>query len=235
MLTGGRTPHVACFLVFSVSSDKKYFPNFVLILCDKLTTFFLTLTDQNRSDYPLLHGIRNGDRDTLLKLYREYFPGIRIYLAQHHGSEQDAKDVFQEGLVILHQKCSDPKFELRSSIKTYLFAICKHLWMRESRNRGNRLRILNENFTEETTVEGMDEVLINREKEQLFYEKFEELNEECRKLLKLFFVGRSMNEIAREHNYSNEQYARKRKFLCKKKLLELVKSDHRFAQLQNKR
>ena len=59
------------------------------------------------------------------------------------------------------------------------------------------------------------------------------MGEDCQKLLELFFQKKSMDDIAVEMGYASEGYARRRKSQCKDRLVELVKNDAVFRELQN--
>ena len=58
---------------------------------------------------------------------------IRLLIYQMGGNWEDAKDIFQDGLLELIRKSEDPGFQLTSSIKTLLYAVCKNLWKYKSR------------------------------------------------------------------------------------------------------
>jgi DNA-directed RNA polymerase specialized sigma24 family protein len=81
----------------------------------------------------LLHGIKVRDREVLKYVNREYRPIIRLLIHQMGGSVDDAKDIFQDGMLELIRKSEDSSFQLTSSIKTLLYAICKNLWKYKSR------------------------------------------------------------------------------------------------------
>ena len=85
------------------------------------------------TDQQLLRGIKVRDRKVLEYVHREYRPIIRLLIYQMGGSLDDAKDIFQDGMLELIRKSEDPSFQLTSSIKTLLYAICKNLWKYKSR------------------------------------------------------------------------------------------------------
>jgi hypothetical protein len=71
------------------------------------------------------------------------------------------------------------------------------------------------------------------DEQNLFWSAFQQLGEECQKLLRLFFDKEKMAKIAEMMGYGSEGYAKKRKFQCKEKLVELIKTDRRFDELKN--
>ncbi len=66
-------------------------------------------------------------RKSVKGLY-SFYPGIRKFIAANKGSREDAEDIFQEVLLIVHQQLKQPDFILSSSLKTYSFGIAKNLW-----------------------------------------------------------------------------------------------------------
>jgi len=50
-------------------------------------------------------------------------------------------------------------------------------------------------------------------------------------VLKLFSEGSSYEEIARKMGMKNEAYARRKKYLCKEALMEIIKTDPEYHDL----
>src|SRR5919112_4606421 len=102
------------------------------------TTSSLTPTDD-----ALIVAIRGGDERALAHLYRLHWPMVSHFVLQNSGSEDDAQDVYQEGVVVFYEKVRDGSLELSCQIKTYLYAVCRRLWLKrlttKSRLHGVRL------------------------------------------------------------------------------------------------
>ena len=183
------------------------------------------------ADQSKLEGIQRGDRATVEGLYKDYFPRISTFIRQNSGSESDAKDIFQDAMVVLFKKVNSPGFELKSALYTFLYAICRNLWLKKLRNSGR------EGVTLEGDVEYIDENVeeeeLTREAQyQLYRKKFRELGEGCQNLLRLSMAGKRMREIVSQLGMSSEQYARKRKFQCKQQLIKLIQNDPSFDELR---
>ena len=82
----------------------------------------------------------------------------------------------------------------------------------------------------------LDQDLIGRleqsEKEQLFYKHFDLLGEQCRKIMMWFFDKTALSEIAKRLD-TTENYIKKRKFVCKEKLVKAIQNDPSFSELKN--
>ncbi len=92
---------------------------------------------QKTTDELLLIRLRKEDNTSFELLYQWYFPAVAGYVTNHSGSSDDAEDIFQEAIIVLLQKVRQPGFALTASLKTYLFAVAKNLWLK--RLRDNRL------------------------------------------------------------------------------------------------
>ena len=69
------------------------------------------------------------------------------------------------------------------------------------------------------------------ERYRLYRAKFRELSENCRRVMSLYFQKVPMEEIAQLMGFASVNYAKKRKYQCKEKLVSLVRADESFSQL----
>lgn len=181
------------------------------------------------SDDAIVTGIRLRDRETIWSLYKQYFPTISHLITTNSGTEIDAEDVFQDALVIIYKKISDNELILTSSFKTYLYSVCRNLWLQKLDKKTFSTDILDlaedSEFQESIHFEFTD---TESEKIKIFQEHFLELTADCQKILKLFMAKTSLKEIAEEMGFGSEKYAKTRKFMCKEKLKEKILNDARF-------
>jgi RNA polymerase sigma factor (sigma-70 family) len=88
------------------------------------------------SDQEIISQLRTGQQHkALVKLYA-HLPKVERMVRNHSGTRADAKDLFQDALIILLGKAKDEGFTLSCSISTYLYAICRNRWQEELRRRG---------------------------------------------------------------------------------------------------
>jgi len=179
----------------------------------------------------LIH-LATGSEQGILKIYSNCYPSIEKYILSNNGTVQDAKDVFQDGLIVFYENQKSPDFQLLVKFETYLFAICKNIWLKQLRlkKRSNAVT-----FDDDLVL--IDEDFIELElsrhyRYKLYKSKFNLLGNECKKLLTLFFQKKSMVEITRLLNYKNDSYTRKKKYKCKEKLTQLIKKDPDFNRLK---
>jgi RNA polymerase sigma factor (sigma-70 family) len=178
------------------------------------------------SDTELINGLISKDERILREYYNMYFHGIRRYVLSNNGRDEDARDLFQDVLLVMFQKVRDGKFKLTCALGTYLYSVSRFLWLKEL---GRRKWISYQPVDHEDYMDiDADIVLINEKNERLlFYRKYyEKLSENCRKVLSLFAEGCSIKEITKVMGYKSEQHTKNRRYRCKLSLIRSVKGDY---------
>ncbi|GAA4115797.1 hypothetical protein GCM10022393_16150 [Aquimarina addita] len=177
----------------------------------------------------IMEGIVTGDRQVIKEFYTNNYPYIRKYIIQNSGDETDAEDVFQDAIIMMYQKLKTGTLEVHSSLRTYFYAICKNIWR-------NRLR-RNKKFVGSSDMVNAEEIDVSlleeieqKEREQLYQRYFLKLSHTCRELLTMVFEGKTMREISDMTEYSSG-YARKKKFDCKKSLMDMIEKDSAYHEL----
>ncbi len=176
-----------------------------------------------------LQALLKNDRKGIEAIYKEMFPNIRKWVQRNSGNEQDAGDVLQDAIIVVFEKASQPNFELTGSFYSYLTSVCRFIWLRKlkknSRTTGNLP--IEKDISEDASIET---ILQEEERVALFQKYYNTLNEVCKKVLKLFFEGRKMKEIATQMGYA-EKFARVKKHMCQKKLISKIQGDRRYREL----
>lgn len=168
-------------------------------------------------DAEILARMRKGDESAIEYLYQKYYRMMIKLVTSNSGTEYEAKDIYQEALVVLWQKAISNNLVLTSKLSTYLYSICQNLWRKEL-DRKSRLSNETHDQTEYMEHDSNERVKIIRE-------CIEQLGETCQKVLTYYyFDGMSMNDIAEKLNFSSTDTAKTKKYKCKKRLDQLVKS-----------
>ncbi len=183
---------------------------------------------KNYGDEELLQAIRDDINmdDAIRYLYRNYFNGLRVYVQQNQGSNQDAEDIFQETIVAFIQLVQQNRFRGDASIKTFLFAINKNTWLNELKRKG-RAGVREAKFenARETVDEGISHYIAGREARNQVLGIMEKLGEGCKKILLAFYYENlSMKEIIGTMNYENDQVLRNKKYKCLKQLEQMLQA-----------
>ncbi len=154
---------------------------------------------------------------------------IKQMVTNHGGNEEDARDVFHEGIITLDRKIRQNEYEDRGTIESYLFGVCRFIWSNQQRK--NKRVELKEDFTpfDRSSGENPLDTMLNNEGQHLVATLFGQLGENCSKILTLWKLSYSMNEIAEEMGLPSGENARKHKFRCYQKLLGLIDNSPELA------
>ena len=181
------------------------------------------------TDEAIITGLRNRDGLIIRYVYKEYYPTIKFLITTNSGTETDAEDVFQDALVVLYRKIARENLVLTSSFKTFLYSICRNLWLQRLDRRVFSNEFLDMEDLSETQESSYNEQPDEEiEKYRLFQQHFYKLSEDCQKILKLFMGKVSLREIAEIMGFKTEKYAKTRKFMCKEKLKNSIINDPNF-------
>jgi RNA polymerase sigma factor (sigma-70 family) len=169
------------------------------------------------NDQEILVRLKQGDENTLDLIYKQHYRMMVKMIIKNNGSEEEAKDIYQESLIVLWQKVRDPNFVLTSKISTYLYSICLNLWRKELERK--------KRFSYEV-AEGSETIDMDRdERVKIINNCIQKLGETCRDILTYYYFDRlSMVEIAEKMGFANSDTSKTKKYKCKKELDLLVKS-----------
>ncbi len=181
----------------------------------------------------LITGIRNHDSEVLEYIYLTYFPMIEGFVTHHHGNRDQAKDVFQEAMIIIYNRIRAGELELSCKFGTFLYAICKKIWIQERK----KYLLHNDKLKQHPMAlhdPGPDEdPVLQQHLVHIFNKHFNALSADCRKILTMFFNDHSIEEIRSAMNYSNLHHAADRKYRCKKSLVKRILNDPLFKRLKD--
>lgn len=175
------------------------------------------------SDEQIIAALRNNDDSVLSVLYKLYFGSINHFIITNSGSEDDAKDIFQEAIIVFYQNIKDQNFELNCKIKTYLYSVSRLMWLK----RIKKASAIVGNITDFEGFIAIDEseASIIEEREIQFgkmSQALSELGEPCKTLIEDFYVKQlSMSQISEKFGYTNADNAKTQKYKCLMRLKKL--------------
>ena len=145
--------------------------------------------------------------------YISYFSKVASFISKRGGTLEDAKDIFQESLVILYEK-KNTEFNL--SEEAYLFGICKNLWFKQS-NTNSKFQNEDMDFIEEA------EPTID---EHRLLKLLNSAGKKCMRLLQRFYYDNLKTEsIKEEFGFSSNHSTAVQKYKCLEKIRETVKQN----------
>jgi RNA polymerase sigma factor (sigma-70 family) len=173
-------------------------------------------------DQELLQGLANSDDKSLEIIYSDNFPMIYRMVLQNNGSEDDAKDLFQESVIILYEKVQEGGFVLTSRLKTYIYAVCRRLWLKKLQGQAWQGTITEE-LEDVTPMEDTIEEHARRDEQFNIMEKaMGNMGEPCRTILEDYYLRKkSMQEISEKFGYTNAENAKNQKYKCLMRLKKL--------------
>ena len=172
------------------------------------------------TDEEIINLFRGGKREKAFsKLYGQW---SKIYnmVRQYGGNRDDAKDIFQEALIVLYNKLESDDFKLTGSLNGFIYQTCRHLCLRKQRK---------ESLTPLSVLDGeidgniIDETGATHIQSTLAEKALEKLADKCREILQFFYLEkRSMEWIAGHLGLKSEQAAKTQKYKC----LEVAKNEY---------
>lgn len=168
-------------------------------------------------DEVVIEKIKKGDESAIEYLYKKYYRMMINLVQKNNGTEDEAKDIYQDALVVFWEKVASGDFVLSSKISTYLYSVCTNLWRKELERK-------------KKTVSEEHDVAVHvnygsNEQIEAIHSCIAKMSDTCQKVLTMYYFDRiSMAEIAEKLGFSNSDTAKTKKYKCKKELDSLVLS-----------
>jgi RNA polymerase sigma factor (sigma-70 family) len=183
----------------------------------------------NNKEQILLKGLAANEATAIETIYRENYVIIQSFILKNHGYPEDARDIFQEAMIVLYEKATSGSFELTCQITTYLYSVCRRLWLKKLQQVQRYTSAID---TSEETIPVEEELETHIKKNEyliLVEQTMEKIGEPCKSLLQAYyFHKKSMQEIADIFGYTNADNAKTQKYKCLVRLKKIF-----FAQYKN--
>jgi len=180
----------------------------------------------------LLNGLAKNDRDAVEAIYAGHYSMIQSMIINNNGSADDARDIFQEAMIVLYEKARSGSFELHCQLKTYIYSVARRLWLKRLKQMQ---RINTEvNGLEETVPveEDVDAHELRNQEFQVIEKSLSSLGEPCKSLLEAFYLQKkNMNDIAEAFGYTNADNAKNQKYKCLIRLRKLFFANYKPGKL----
>jgi RNA polymerase sigma factor (sigma-70 family) len=177
-------------------------------------------TDKNEQQ--LLEGLALNDRKSIELIYKQHYGMVQSLVLGNSGYPDDARDIFQEAMIVLYEKVRSGSFELNCQLKTYLYSVCRRLWLKRL---GQSQKSVTEVESLEDAIPVEDELERHEQRNrdfQVMELSLNTLGEPCRSLLKAYYLEmKSMVEIAGDFGYTNADNAKNQKYKCLMRLKKI--------------
>ncbi len=183
------------------------------------------LSRRRFSDEMIIQSIKEGDKNenrSIEQLLNMNRGKIKAHVLSNSGGEDDAELVLTEGVTQLIFNIRKDKFQGQSSLDTYLFVICKRVWIKVV-NKESRYVDFESNYQEfgefeSSPLKFFNEMELTQEVKNLLGV----IGDSCKTVLELWSHHFSMKEIANRMNFKNAQIAMNKKNKCLSKLKGIV-------------
>ena len=150
-----------------------------------------------------------------IALYKSTFPAVAKYISKMGGSFDEAKDIFQDALMIYYEKAASGSLSLKTNEKAYLMGITKHLWVKKHQDNCKLVSI------DEFDAENAGDTEIAGNKVLCFLQT---AGKKCMDLLRSFYYEQlPLTEVAEQFGFSGVRSATVQKYKCLEKVRETVK------------
>jgi len=183
---------------------------------------------QEINEQALLQGLARNETKAVETIYRENYNSIQALIINNNGSADDAKDIFQEAMIVLYEKVRSGAFELNCQIKTYVYSVSRRLWLKRLQQL-NRYSAPVENLESLVPVEDEIEAHEQRNLEfDMMNKAISSLGEPCKSLLEAYYLQkRNMQDIAASFGYTNADNAKNQKYKCLMRLKKIFFSHYK--------
>ncbi len=165
----------------------------------------------------MLRSLQSGDQKALKLVYRQHYQTIMNLVLNNGGSLQEAKDVYQEALIVFYEKLQEDDFELNCSIKTFIYSVSRRLWLKQLQRKSRFTDDLSD--TDEFIQVESEDMEQKEDQYHAMQVALEGLGEPCRSILKDFYINnQSMDDITEKFGYTNADNAKNQKYKCLKRL-----------------
>lgn len=168
----------------------------------------------------LLGSIRQRE-EVFAYLYRS--SGWREWVVQHvcleGGDEPAGEDVFQETLILFDRNIREGRFREDSSLQTYFFGIAKQYWFNRRRNIRPQSLPLEYDRPDHHHPE---HITLQNERQHMINQILQAMGDHCKKVLELYKLSMTNEEIARELGLSSPEMAKKYTYRCREKFRAFV-------------
>lgn len=169
-----------------------------------------------------MEGLAASDKKAVETIYKDNFNTIQALIINNNGSADDARDIFQESMIVLYEKAKSGSFELNCQIKTFLYSVSRRLWLKRLQQQ-NRFSSPGDSMEPVVPVE---EDLEEHERRNAEFDMMEKaishLGEPCKSLIEAYYLQKqSMQAIAANFGYTNADNAKNQKYKCLMRLKKI--------------
>jgi DNA-directed RNA polymerase specialized sigma24 family protein len=157
---------------------------------------------------------------TFAALYEQTFPPVARFVSKMGGSFADAKDIFQDALIIFYEKQLTGLLSIQGTQEAYILGIAKHLWLRKFKKAQEEISFDDLEAAISIPADYYQESTENNRLLALLQVS----GSKCLELLRAFYYDQlGLPDIALIFGYHNVRSATAQKYKCLEKVRDKVK------------
>ena len=148
---------------------------------------------------------------------------IISYVLKNSGTKEDGEDLAQETLIFFDRNIRLKKFNGNGSLKTYFNAIAKFQWYKKLRSKKPVDEL--QDFHYDESIDNLEDLYIDEERKKFIDLLLSEIGERCKKILRLWQLDYSMEEIAQQVNINSAALAKKEAYRCRERVRKFLEKN----------
>ena len=176
------------------------------------------------SQFELYEALKKRQEWAYDLLYQELAQPFSHWVTRNNGSEMDADDAFQKGLMhfLLNLETGKYQFQQNAKIATVVFGYCKKVWINELNSSRIKTRTALPDAYDPAEDTDLQEDLERGEVIAQVRLALNQLKNDCRQLIEWFYLDElPLREIA-EKLGMKESSTKQKRYDCTEKLKQLV-------------
>lgn len=176
------------------------------------------------SQFDLYEALKKRQEWAYDLLYRELAKPFSHWVRRNNGSEMDADDAFQKGLMnfLLNLETGRYQFQPNAKIATVVFGYCKKVWLNELNSSRLKTRTALPDAYDPAEDTDLQEDLERGETIEQVRQALNQLKNDCRQLIEWFYLdGLPLREIAEKLGI-RESSTKQKRYDCTEKLKQLL-------------
>ncbi len=180
------------------------------------------------TDQKYIEALRRNDERLIREIYRQHAEQVLRWVQSRGGSADDARDVFQEGLIAVFEKAQNPAFVLTCPLGALLHVICSRKFVDKIRQKGRDMEVRKAEERrydlehDSDALELAEECIAEQDRQERLGAAFAQLSELCRRLLSMLSEGVAPKDAAEQLQMNSVDTLYRRKNACTERWRSLV-------------
>lgn len=170
-------------------------------------------------------GVKRQRAITHIYQEKELKNQIIALVTKNSGSRDEGIEIFHEGIIALDENIRKGKYEEKGKLRGYLYTLCRFLWLNKIKRSSKTTYTSELNQLDEVNFETPESLSMSNEQKDILGQLLSRLGEKCEKILELWKLSYSMEEIADQVGLGNAGIARRQRYRCYQKLMKLLEEE----------